>query len=182
MNQFFLHWVDLFAMVLSLTLAIVYTIRLHTKAADRLRPLALFFLLFGPLVIAVHMSMHLFEISYHAVENALTGTFQYNYRFYSLILMGGLIWQLSIHFMRKCVNFYVKQSGSKKEVLKAAGVIALVSVPTIPFTPIGSLPVMACAITLISSIFIKRKRPVYKALDEAAMRQVMTQPSVVEQV
>lgn len=50
------------------------------------------------------------------------------------------------------------EGNSSSEVLKAIGMIVLVSLPTIPFTPIGSLPTMACIITLIALPFVKKQK------------------------
>src|SRR5918993_177021 len=98
MNQFFQYWVDGVAMALSLLLAIVFTIRYKKKALKPLRAVPLFFLLFGPLVIIVHMGFHNFEILYRAVLAGMEGKFTYTFRFYSLMLMGVLVLWLSITF------------------------------------------------------------------------------------
>ena len=104
------------------------------------------------------MGFHNFEILYRAVVAGIEGKFTYSFRFYSLMLMGILVLWLSITFLKQSVRFYVWDNISKKSLLKTAGIIALVTVPTIPFTPIGSLPIMACFINLIASAFVQKSR------------------------
>lgn len=157
MNSFFLYWVDLAAMVLSLALALYFTIRYKKKGVQPLRAVPLFFLLFGPLVIIVHMGFHNFEILYRAVQNSMAGNFTYSFRFYSLMLMGVLVLWLSVSFLKQSAGVYVWGTHTKKELLRTASIIALVTLPTIPLTPIGSLPLMACLINLIASAFVRKK-------------------------
>jgi hypothetical protein len=171
MNQFFLYWVDLFAMVSSIAISIYFLLKIKSKATWPLRSLVLFFVVFGPVVIAVHMSLHIIEISYHAITNAFTGTFKYNFRFYSLQLMGALILYLSIRFLEACRNYLITNT-NKKEVLKTAGWIALISIPTIPLTPIGSLPAMACVISLVASIWVHKKQSEYIIKEKAISSKI----------
>jgi hypothetical protein len=161
-----MYWVDLFAMVISIAISINFLLKIKSKAIRPLRSLVLFFVVFGPVVIAVHMSLHIIEISYHAITNVFTGTFKYNFRFYSLQLMGALIFYLSIRFLGAW-RYYLKTNTNRKQVLKAAGWIALISIPTIPFTPIGSLPTMACVISLVASIWVHKKQPGYSVQEPA---------------
>ena len=158
MNQFFAYWVDGAAMVLSLALAITFTLRYKRKALRPLRALPLFFLLFGPIVIIVHMGFHNFEILYRAVLAGINGKFTYSFRFYSLMLMGILVMWVSITFLRQSIGVYVWGAVAKKSLLKTAGLIALVTLPTIPLTPIGSLPLMACLINLVAASFVMKKK------------------------
>ena len=62
MNQFFLYWVDLVALLLSLGLGAFLAFKVVKKSYLPVRPLAAFFLFFGPVTIAVHMCFHLSEI------------------------------------------------------------------------------------------------------------------------
>lgn len=160
MNQFFLYWVDLAAMVLSLIIALFFTIRYKRSSIKPLRAVPLFFLLFGPLVIIVHMGFHNFEILYRAIQAGIAGTFTYSFRFYSLMLMGMLVLWLSVVFLKQSAGLYVWGSVSRKQLLQTAGIIALVTLPTIPLTPIGSLPLMACIINLTASAFVRKSKVV----------------------
>lgn len=157
MNNFFQHWVDLTAMVISLVAAIFFAIKLARK--HPVKGLAAFFFLFGPLVILVHMFFHLFNISYTIAQRVQAHTFVYDYRTYSLYLMGGLLaylsFQLLQHGLRKCNAL----QSSNKPIFKTMLAIGLVSLPTVFFTPIGSLPAMACIISLAALAFLKRKTP-----------------------
>jgi hypothetical protein len=76
--------------------------------------------------------------------------------------MGVLMGYLSFHLLRlglyKCYNL----QSSNKPIYKTMLAIAAVSLPTVFFTPIGSLPAMGCIISLISLRFLKRKKTVIK--------------------
>lgn len=69
---------------------------------------------------------------------------------------------------------YVWGTHTKKQLLQTAGAIALVTLPTIPFTPIGSLPLMACLINLAASAFVRKKeffgKVSHQLRDERAVR------------
>jgi hypothetical protein len=71
--------------------------------------------------------------------------------------MGFVLGYLSLgmlqHGIEKCRNLHF----SNKPIYKTMAAICLVSLPTVFFTPIGSLPAMACLISLVALRFIKRK-------------------------
>jgi hypothetical protein len=158
MNQFFLYWVDLTALVLSLVSSILLVVKAVKNSSLSVRPIAAFFLFFGPAAIAVHMSFHLLENVYRASIAAAEGTFAYNFRFYSLLLMGVVLSYLSVEFLQKAfVKCQQRHTGSN-DIFKTIGKIVLVSAPTIPLTPIGALPTMACIISLAALPFIYKKK------------------------
>lgn len=161
MNSFFLYWVDLAALLLSMALGITLAIKAVRKNLSPVRgAVAAFFLFFGPAAILVHMAFHLTEIFYHAGVALLEGTFAYSFRFYSLQLMGILLTCLSVTFLRnafaKCHHRHYKN----RNLFKTIGLIVLVSVPTIPFTPIGALPTLACLISLAALPFVHKRKGV----------------------
>jgi hypothetical protein len=162
MNSFFLYYVDLFAIVLSVVLAIILTTRTARNNEVPLRKVAAFFMFFGPSAIVVHLSFHILEISYHAVENIIAGSFEYNFRFYSLMLMAAIIIYFNRMLMKQIRNYL--QGETLAEVMKTMTVIVFVSLPTVPFTPIGSLPTLACLITLTALPFVKKYKRVVIAL------------------
>ena len=170
MSQFFLHWVDLVAMLLSVAGAVIFAFWFKKKAVQPLRVLPLFFLLFGPMVIVVHMGFHNLEIVYNAIRQAVQGKFVYHFRFYSLLLMGVLVLWLSVRLMHQSAQVYVHRTATKKGFNKTIGIIMLVTLPTVPFTPIGSLPAMACIMSVVATCFVRK----------SAAKQVLSRGLAVE--
>jgi hypothetical protein len=158
MNQFFLYWVDMVALVLSLISSVLLVIKVVKKNSLAVRPAAAFFLFFGPAAIAVHMSFHLLENIYRAGIAATEGTFAYNFRFYSLLLLGLVLSYLSVELLQKAFVKCQQRHLGNKDLFKTIGKIVLVSAPTIPLTPIGALPTMACIISLAALPFIYKKK------------------------
>lgn len=179
MNQFFLYWVDLVALLLSLALSIALTIKAVRKNLLPIRPVAAFFLFFGPAAIVVHMSFHLAEIFYRAGVAAAEGTFAYNFRFYSLQLMGFVLTYLSVTLLREAFAKCSHRHFKNRYLLKTMGLVVLVSAPTIPFTPIGSLPTLACLISLAAFPFVHKRKgirqqvPVEETLSTLRVRQAL---------
>jgi len=146
MNNFFLYYVDVFALAASLVLAALLTMMVSRRTAAPLRLPAVFFLFFGPSAILIHMSCHILQISYNAVLSSLDGEFVYNFRFYSLMLMAGVIIYLNQQLLVRLKVFL--EDGYFGPVLRVMFRIVLVSAPTIAFTLIGLLPTVACIISL----------------------------------
>lgn len=158
MNQFFLYWVDLTALLLSLGLGILLAVKAVKKSSYSIRPVAAFFLFFGPAAIVVHMSFHLLENIFRAGIAAKEGLFVYNFRFYSLVLMGVVLAYLSIELLQKALTKCLHRHSGNNNLFKTMAKIVLVSAPTILFTPIGSLPTLACIISLSALPFIYKKK------------------------
>jgi hypothetical protein len=146
--------IDLIALVASAIVAIILATTTIRKSVFPLRAVPAFFMFFGPAVIFVHMVFHTGNISYNTFQGIQLGTFTYNFRFYSLMLMGLVLIYSSATLLQRIKNFLV--GGSYASVLKAMLMIFVVSAPTIPFTPIGSLPVIACIITLVAMPFVRK--------------------------
>jgi hypothetical protein len=163
MQTFFLYYVDLAALILSFALAIFHTISSTKTSILKIRPVAVFFMLFGPCAIIVHMSAHVIEISYNAIVNMVSGRFVYNFRFYSLMLMGVVVIGCSVYFLELVKKYYNSKMSSRR-LFKAALAITFLTAPTIPFTPIGSLPAMACIISLSALPFVRKKKQIVSAI------------------
>ena len=88
----------------------------------------------------------------------LGGSFEYDFRFYALNLMGITLAVLSFAMLRSCVQYFKGNQSARKKWLSACGWIVLVAAPTIPFTFIGSLPVQAVIINVIASFFIRKRK------------------------
>ena len=148
--------IDLMALIASVIAAVVVTIISVRKSEIALRPIAAFFMFFGPAAIFVHMSFHIGEINYQAIENIQKGSFSYNFRYYSLMLMAAAIVYCAGLLLQRIKRFL--EGERSVAIFKAIAMTVVVSAPTIPFTPIGSLPTLACMITLCALPFVKMKR------------------------
>jgi hypothetical protein len=157
MKQFFFNWADPIALLISFIIPLIIAIKVVKKSKKQARSVAAFFLLFGPSAIVAHMSFHLLEIGITAIINSLDGVFIYNFRFYSLMLMGVVITYLSFVLLQQGIAKCKTSRFRNRHLYKTMGFIVLLSAPTIFFTPIGSLPTMACIINLIALPFVHKK-------------------------
>ena len=158
MKQFFFNWADPIALLLSFLIPLIIAIRVVKKSKKQARSVAAFFLLFGPSAIVAHMSFHLLEIGITAIINSLDGAFTYNFRFYSLMLMGVVITYLSFVLLKQGIAKCKNARFRNRHLYKTMAFVVLISAPTIYFTPIGSLPTMACIISLIALPFVHKKK------------------------
>ncbi|GAB4034943.1 hypothetical protein GCM10028774_22970 [Spirosoma jeollabukense] len=134
------------------------------KAKAPLRKLPAFFAVFGATSIATFMGAgHLLEISYHALERLIDKTFVYDFRFYSLILMGVVLLSLGVYMIGQIGAWFRGVSGSRRRIIGVALVIVAVSLPTVIFSPIGYMPSIACAITLLAMPFVMKRHRVSQA-------------------
>src|SRR6476646_1172495 len=79
--------IDIIALITSVIVAYIMSIITIRKSSITLRPKVTFFLFFGPAAILVHVGFHIGQINYNAIENIKKGTFTYDFRYYSLMLM-----------------------------------------------------------------------------------------------
>jgi hypothetical protein len=162
--------IDLLALIASAIVAIFLATTTIRKSIFSLRAIPAFFMFFGPAVIFVHMICHIGDISYNTFQGIKSGNFTYNFRFYSLMLMGVVLIYSSLLLLQQIKKFLVV--GAYANVLKTMLMIFVVSAPTIPFTPIGSLPVIACIITLVAMPFVRKiKNDVLQSNSLAVPRQ-----------
>ena len=157
MNDVLSRLMDLVAMGVSVVLAALLTVAWYKKAAGRVRAVPLFFVLFGPAAVAVHMLMHLVGVGIAASRKMAAGSFQYDFRFYSLLLMAGVLLYVSLRLLQLSRPDYLVAKIYRQQRLAACGWLVLVSAPTIPFTFIGSLPVQAVLIHLVATFFVVKK-------------------------
>jgi hypothetical protein len=159
MIRFYLNHIDEIVLILCLLFTFINTIRLVRRATVSVRKVPAYFVVFGATAIATFIGGgHLFEISYRAIERAINGTFVYDYRFYSLILMGMVLLSLSIRMLREIGAWFRGIPGSQRSAIRTALLIIIISAPTGVFTPIGYVPSIGCAITLLFFPFAVRKR------------------------
>ena len=102
MNKFFREYVDLTALAILFLLPLALTVVVKRKTKKQTRAAAVYGLLFGPAGILTVMFFHLFENTFHAIDNAMAGTFVYNYHFYSLMLLGLVLASVAAMLMQAC--------------------------------------------------------------------------------
>jgi len=158
MKQSSLYWIDIIALIISIVIPFLLTFKVTRKAYGAVRGIAVYFLLFGPCAIFIHMCFHLIDVSYGAALAIIDGDFVYNFRFYALILMGSVLAKLSFNLIKAAIAKCLKADQANKKIAENLIYINLISIPTVFFTPIGSLPTIASLIILISLPFIFKKR------------------------
>lgn len=156
MEQIFMY-IDFIMLALAVILALVYTIKTVQQATAPLRKIPLFFVVFGASAIVAFMFGHLFEIGTRAVQRVIEGNFVYDYRFYSLMLMGTVFITIGIYMLSQIKAWSLGDHQGKRNFLKAVFVLILLSAPTFPFTPIGLLPTTGCMISLAGLPFAVKR-------------------------
>lgn len=163
MTTFFATYIDQFVLIMCFVCTLINTVRLVRRATVPLRKIPACFVVFGATSVSTFLGFgHLFEISYHALERVSAGTFVYDFRFYSLMLMGMLLLVLSLHMLKAIEHWFQGIPGSRHNIIRMALWIIVTSAPAIFLTPIAAAPVMACLITLIAMPFTL-KQPVAEA-------------------
>lgn len=115
------------------------------------------FVVFGASAIVAFMFGHLFENGTRAIQRVIEGNFVYDYRFYSLMLMGTVFISIGIYMLSQIKAWSLGDSQGKRNFLRAVFVIILLSAPTFPFTPIGLLPTIGCLISLAGLPFAVKR-------------------------
>lgn len=147
MEQLFMY-IDFIILAFAVILALVYTVKTVKQAISPLRKIPLFFVVFGASAIVAFMFGHLFEIGTRAIQRVIAGNFVYDYRFYSLMLMGVVFISIGIYMLSQIKAWSMGDSQGKRNFLRAVLVMILLSAPTFPLTPIGLLPTIGCLISL----------------------------------
>ncbi|CAN5357146.1 hypothetical protein BH09BAC4_BH09BAC4_20350 [soil metagenome] len=159
MSTFFLYYIDVTVLALCFVFTLINTVRMVRKATASVRKVPAFFAVFGATSIATFIGAgHLFEISYHALERLIDKTFVYDFRFYSLILMGVVLLSLGVYMIGQIGAWFRGVPGSQRRIIGVALVIVAVSLPTVVFTPIGYAPPLACVITLLAMPFVIKQK------------------------
>ncbi len=158
MKDFFANYIDLTVLGLVFLATLVYTLRLAPGTGFRRFPL--FFVVYGAMLVCIAMCAHIFENSYHAIEGAIAGTFVYDFRFYSRILMGVVFLAMSLHMLGQIKVWGTGDRRGMIQFIKTAAALSLLSFPTYFLVPIGLVPTLACAISLAGMPFaMKRRKP-----------------------
>jgi len=166
MNGFFERYADLTALLLTVLAPIAIAIFAKRKSKKKVRALPAYFLLFGPLGIVVFMFFHLAENTYRALTEAVAGTFVYDFRFYSLIMLGIVLGGAGTALLNACVQKCFDKNTANSAVLKRMLLVAVISIPLIPIIVLGYLPLILSAISLLAMPFVNRKTNTVHVLSE----------------
>lgn len=166
MNAYF-NYVDQIVLALCFLFTFINTYRMVRSATVQVRKVPAYLLVFGATAIATFMGFgHLFEISYHAVERALARQFVYDFRFYSLIMMGMVLLTLSVYLLHYIAEFLKGTPGSRHDIIRTVLFIIVCSAPAGFLTPIALMPTMGCAISMLALPFVVKQAPVEQLIGQ----------------
>lgn len=142
-----------------LALAFITAILMVRSNSGRRFPLlSSFFLLFAPLVIFFNMWAHTVAVLIVNYKRYVSGTFEYSFHFYSLVLFGVvfiIISGMNIDYARKLINGHQ----AYKTKLHSLNVITgLLFLPVFFINPLGLLPVIASVISSLTLVLAKIKQ------------------------
>lgn len=174
MKTFFDQYIDVTVLTLCLSFSVINIVRMLRQATVPIRKVPGFLLVFGATAIATFLGVgHLFEISFHAVERSIAGTYVFDFRFYSLILLGMVLLSLSVRMLGDIKALFRGESGSQRRIIKTVFLIVAVSAPTGLFTPIGYVPSIACAISMLGLPFVRKSQTAGRQVTEAPTQEVV---------
>ena len=154
-----LTYIDQVVLGLGLSLTVVNTIRFVRRAAIPVRRVPALLAIFGPTANATLMGAgHLLENCYRAAEKLYAGTYIFDFRQYSLFLMGSVLLFLSLYTLRQLADWFNREPGSQRKAVWSTLAIIAVSAPTFAFTPIGILPTLVSVISLLALPFVRKAR------------------------
>lgn len=123
----------------------------------RMHLLPSFFLLFAPFIIFLNMWAHTFAVLIVNYKRYLSGTFEYGFHFYSLILFGIVFIGVSgiqIHYTRKLISGH---QAHKRKIHTLNIITASLFLPLFFVNPLGLLPVIASVISSLTLVLAKVK-------------------------
>lgn len=157
MTEFISKYIDLLALTASFLIPVFITIRLKQRADRQLRAIPLYLLMFGPSGILAFIFCHLFENTWRAVAAVISGSFHYDFRFYSLILLGVVVASLGVKLYSACRAKCLHESYPNKQYFVAVLLVLLFTTPLIPIITIALVPLICCGISLAGFPFVRRK-------------------------
>lgn len=173
MKQFLYDYSDLCALIGTFLLPLWFTIRAKQAAGRSLRAIAAYFFFFSPLGSLTFISFHLLENSYRAVDAYVAGTFVYDFHFYSLELLGVVVFVIALSLL-KASRQYATTGLHLIKYFRLLGLLLLVSLPLIPIAPIAAVPGMVSLISLIALPLLRRKqKAVSKTLAVAPQKELL---------
>lgn len=154
----YFDYIDGVVLMLALLAAFLLTYRFKRQTAAGIRVVPLFLANFGAsMVISSMAAGHLFENTYRAAVRMLSGSFVFNFHFYSIMLMGGVILAFGVYMLRELQSFIKGDPMARRRFVMAALVLSAVTMPVFLFRPIGILPAVACAIAITGIAFVHKR-------------------------
>lgn len=158
MEKFFDQYVDLTAAFFALVLPLLFTIKSKRATGKKTRAIPTYFLFFGPGAALALIFFHLMQISYQAISGALVSKFVYDFRFYSLILLGLAVGCNALLLIKACYGRCYEKTGAAKTYAWGIALFLALTLPLIPLTPIASVPSVAIVLSVIAFAFVNRKK------------------------
>lgn len=159
MEKFFESYIDITAVITALVIALIFKIISLRNPNTQIWAVPAFFTLFGPAIIIVFMSAHLSENIYRAINGINNGTFIYDFKYYSLMLLGTLLVVAGVLYLTAAKQYIAGQTSAKK-VLVYIALIVVLTAPLIPIVGIAAVPSIACAISLVGLPFVHRRKKI----------------------
>ena len=97
---------------------------------------------------------HLFKNSYRAAMRAISGSFVFDFHFYSIMLMGLVILSHGLYMLWQLRLLILGNREARQRFVIAAVVLSLITALVMLFRPIGFLPALACTISLAGLFFV----------------------------
>lgn len=118
-----------------------------------------FFLLFSPLIIFLNMWAHSIAVLIVNYDRYQSGNFQFNFHFYSLLLLG-VVFIIVSGINISCARKHIKGDQTQKPLmLWINAATALLFLPLIFINPISLLPVLASIVSTITLFLLKTAKP-----------------------
>jgi hypothetical protein len=117
-----------------------------------------FFLLFAPLIIFLNMWAHTIAVLIVNYQRYLSGSFQYTFSFYSLVLFG-VVFVIFSGINISCARKRIKGDKTQNATILWLNLAtSLLFLPLIYFNPIALLPIIA---SIVSSVTIWLMKPLH---------------------
>lgn len=143
--------------LISLVATVIISRSWKKYRTENVRPLVVALLYWGPLFLMAAMLLHNIQNAYRAVVSYReTGAF--NFYYYSLQLFGFVVAYQSYLLLLSCRHFVSTKRRKNQKVYGYLALIALTTLPTFAFTPIGIIPSCVLLFTGVISFAVYKKR------------------------
>lgn len=169
-----LFWIDNLLILVSLVLSII-TVR--TLKDRSVAVLTAFFLIFPSLLVFLNMWGHTVAVLVTNIRRFARGSFQYNFHFYGLMLLGVtgiMISGLAIHYAKKLAQGYRRY---KRTLYTIHLIMAALFFPAGFINPLGFLPVMAAIVSAVTIRLAGRRKALIASRRRVAARIVAPAPA-----
>lgn len=118
---------------------------------------AIFLMVFFAMISFINMWAHEWAIGLMAFTRWRQGLFVYDFRFYSLMLLGVVFIGLAGYLLHQVKLLSRGSQAASRRILVAGTIQILLSLPLFPFNPIGVLPALSSVLLLMVLPFARRQ-------------------------